>query len=110
MWNHVIKTQFPVNNQLIEVFLKMFFNKRIPSRIIVSLLGGISCFLLFSIRMSLSVAIIAMVNQTSFNHDTDSQSNRTGACSFKNNKSQVHDYQVNDFQQKSCFHANYFFY
>ena len=51
-----------------------------------------------------------MVNQTSFNHDTDSQSNRTGACSFKNNKSQVHDYQVNDFQQKSGFHANYFFY
>ena len=82
-------------------FFEDIFNKRIPSRIIVSLLGGISCFLLYSIRMSLSVAIIAMVNQTSFNHDTDSQSNRTDVFSFKNNKSQVYDNQVSDFPKKA---------
>ena len=57
--------------------------------------------------MGLSVAIIAMVNQTSLNHETDSKSNRTNAFSFKNNKFQVYDHQVSDFPQKSCFHANF---
>ena len=48
-----------------------------------------------------------MVNQTSTNHETDSQSNKTNAFSFKNNQSQVYDHQVSDFPQKSCFHANF---
>ena len=82
----------------------MFFNKRIPSRLIVSLLGATSCFLLYTIRLSLSVAIIAMVNQTSVHHEVDSESNRSDVCPSENNKTQVYQYQVSHFQMDNFFH------
>ena len=75
----------------------MFFNKKIPSRLIVTILGTTSCFLLFTIRLSLSVAIIAMVNQTSIHHEVDSESDRNDVCSSENNKTQVYQYHVSHF-------------
>lgn len=71
----------------------MFLCKQIPSRLIVSLLGCASCFLLYSIRISLSVAIIAMVNQTSFNHDEFNQSD-SDVCPSKITRENVNQYQV----------------
>ena len=76
----------------------MFFNKRIPSRLIVIILSATSCFLLFTIRLSLSVAIIAMVNQTLTHHEVDSESNGSDVCSSENNKTQVYQYHVSIFK------------
>ena len=58
---------------------------------------NIMFLVVYTIRLSLSVAIIAMVNQTSIHHEVDSESDRNDVCSSENNKTQVYQYHVSHF-------------